>query len=278
MFRKLSEEQSGAVAIFLVWIIAGLAFNILWPGLMAGFWPGSKWLAWIPIGLALAISLIIVTRSKVGIHMMFMVLNGLVGGVFGTRGVIDLAAVALRFSWKFLVLGISGLFLAIACTLLMREFLALIPDFLTHRRQMAEMDARIASWREPEPSPAVEPKPMLREAELAALVAIEYRLLNPPEVEELVFADEFPLTKLLIQAFALTFAMRIALGNQPLKERLLAAAAFLVLIPFGELIYRRAKKRAASYEPPADTEFDEIRERFLLDIRARRRELLCSTE
>lgn len=278
MFRKLSEEQSGAVAIFLVWIIAGLAFNILLPGLMAGFWPGSKWLAWIPIGLALTISLIVVIRSKVGIHMMFMVLNGLIGGVFGTRGVIDLSAVALRFSWKFLGLGISGLFLAIACTLLTREFLTLIPDFLTHRRQMAEMDARIASWKDPEPSPAIEQKPMPREAELAALVAIEYRLLNPPEVEELVFVSEFPLNKSLVQAFALSFAVRIALGNQPLKERLLTAAAFLALIPFGELVYRRAKKRAASYETQTDTDFDEIHERFLLDIRARRKELLTSTE
>jgi hypothetical protein len=235
-------------------------------------------LSWIPIGLALAISLIIVIRSKVGIDMMFIVLNGLVGGVFGTRGVIDLSAVALRFSWKFLGLGISGLFLAIACTMLTREFLTLIPDFLTHRRQMAEMDARIASWKDPEPSPAVERKPMPREAELAALVAIEYRLLNPPKVEELVFVSNFPLNKLLVQAFALSFAVRIVLGDQPLEERLPAAAAFLVLIPIGELIYRRVVKSAASQESPSDTEFDEVRDRFLLDIRARRRELLTSAK
>ncbi len=273
MFRKLSREQSVAVDIFLIWIIAGMAFNILGPSLKAGFVEGSKWLAWIPIGIAMLLSVILVGRSRVGVHMMFMVVNGLVGGVFGTKGVIDFSVGLLRFSWKFLILGLTGILLGAVCVYLTREFLKLIPDFLTHRRQMADLDSRIASWENPEPTSTVEQKPLAPEAELAVLVSIEYRLLNPPKTEELIFPNEFPLTKLLIQAFAISFAIRISLGNEPLLARVGSAAAFLVLVPFCEFMYRRTRSKVEACKPPPTTEFDEIRDNLIREIRKRRAEL-----
>lgn len=274
MFRKLGTEQREAVAIFLIWIIAGMTFAILGPSLKHSLIPGTEGLAWIAMAVAFAISMIVVTRSNIRMGMMPMVMIGLVGGVFGSKGIVDLSATALVFTWKFFVLGFTGLGLGVWSGILTKRFLGLIPDYLTHQRQMKELDERIAEWQN-RPEPEREPVPLSPAAELALLVAIEYRFLNPSKSpdEEFVIPDEFGVMKSLIQGIFCTMAVQVLFSSEPTAFRAFFVVLVLASVVWFEWWYKRAQKRIAEKNSVPDPEMEQWKTDFVSSIRNRRAEL-----
>lgn len=277
MFRKLTKEQSEAVAIFLIWIIAGMAFNILAPSLKAGFIGGSKYLAWTPLAASLTASLVIVVHSKASISQMNPTVFGIIGGCWGTKGIITLASTTVNFSYKSLVLGLSNLSLGCLGGYLTIRFLSLLPDIVEVNRRMKDLARQLP--RIEESAEAVEtatPVVMSREEELAELDRIESILLNPPEPEPWpeVEMDQLELLKYLFTGFGIVTAIGIGYSGETLLERIVMALAMLGLGPFAWILHAITKAKIARSESEFDPEEFSFTHEVLAKVNQRRAELL----
>ncbi|MEI7575284.1 MAG: hypothetical protein WCK51_00190 [Armatimonadota bacterium] len=265
MFRKLTAEQSEAVAIFLSWIIAGMAFAILSEGIKARLFDLPFGLSWVPPGVAFVWTWVQSMRSKLREDMLFMVVVGAISGTFGSKGILGLVASVIVFRQQVFFMSLTMVTMLIVGCLIVKNYVKATPEFLLRKKEADALANKSIEDYEAEYAGL---------SELETLDLRERRILQPPIAVRSPAELMLPIFKQFAYAFLSLGAVLGCITTSAVTEKFKLCVVAAFGIAMIEWLHRFGMPMLSKRILDSTIDWQRFETETLEAIRERRAELL----